>query len=259
MIRFALIPILVLSISAAGAAPEDAGDKPQSAPAAVHTYQDVLAVLPAELHVRRAREWPDCYKGVANAILKKKLVDTATPAEMTVKVTGVDYWDQMVLWAELPSDEGYHIRIFAAVLDHEVMPRLAALHPGDSIVLSGVLDHAFFEQLWNTPSLSLTLKDTQFRKLPMPDEPAPDPAPLRDVEMVSAVYGAGGQFADVSAELRRLLSEPGAAFPAKPYWLGADPAPGACKSLVMVTQSRGVRRVTAVAEGDQVCAELLRR
>jgi hypothetical protein len=161
------------------------------APKPLRSYHDFLAVIPKYLEPENARKWTDSQKEVANGLLKQKLVDAKRPARMRFKVRGVDFWGRFVVWSYLPNDEGYFIRAFASQWKNDnMLPKLAMLREGDLIEMSGVCDLAQFENLWNTPSLSLGIGDASFTK-PLPNgkpRPAPDRVP---VQLVSAVYGSG--------------------------------------------------------------------
>lgn len=220
----------------------------------VRTYRDVLAALPRELEPENARHWSEAQKEVATGILKKKLVDTQRPMKMRFKVHGVDHWGRFTVWSHLPADEGYSIRVFAGDWkEPNMLPKLATLQQGDLIEMTGVCDLAKFENLWNTPSLSLGIGKASILKLQPNGKPAPPP-PAVPVKLISAVYGSGTQFTDVTERVKSLLSEPGAVFYANPPWLGADPTPGWNKALVIVHEVHGKRHTFTAGENGQVTA-----
>lgn len=256
-------PLLLALVSAGflNAAEADPVAKPEQAKPkeakVLRTYGDFLAAIPKDLEPENARHWSDAQKEVANGLLKKKLVDTKRPAKIRFKVKGVDHWERFVVWGLLPADEGYYIRVFASQWkEPNMLPKLAALREGDLIEMTGFCDLAKFENLWNTPSLTLGIGGASFVRL----LPNGKPAPARElipVKLVSAVYGSGTQFADVTDRVKALLDEPGAAFRANPHWLGADPTPGWNKALVIVHEVDGKRRTFTVGENDAVSAELV--
>jgi hypothetical protein len=250
-------PLVLLSLASACLlhAAEPAKPKP------LRTFGNFLAVIPKDLEPENARHWSDAQKEVANGLLKKKLVDAKRPAVMRFKVHGVDFWGRFVLWSHLPADEGYSIRVFASQWkekEAEMLPKLATLRKGDLIEITGICDLAKFENLWNTPSLTLGIADASFIKLLPNGKPAPAPERV-PVKLISAVYGSGTAFADVTDRVKSLLDEPGACFYANPPWLGADPTPGWNKALVMVYETGGNRRTFTVGENGEVSAELLVR
>jgi len=223
----------------------------------LRTFQDFLAVIPKDLEPENARNWSDAQKEVANGLLKKKLVDAKRPAKMRFKVHGVDFWGRFVLWSHLPADEGYAIRVFASQWKEDnILPKLATLRKGDLIEITGVCDLAKFESLWNTSSLSLGIGDASFVKLLPNGKPAPAPERV-PVKLISAVYGSGTSFADVTDRVKSLLDEPDACFYANPPWLGADPTPGWNKALVIVYEVKGQRRTFTAGENGEVSAALL--
>ncbi|MGV3659612.1 MAG: hypothetical protein ACO1TE_05495 [Prosthecobacter sp.] len=244
------------SLNAAEPNGDPAPAKPKEAKP-LRRYGDFLAVIPKDLEPENARHWTDAQKEVASGLLKKKLVETKRPARMRFKVRGVDFWERFVVWGLLPADEGYYIRVFASQWKApDMLPKLAALREGDLIEMSGVCDLAKFENLWNTPSLSLGIGDASFVKLLPNGKPAPA-AELVPVKLVSAVYGSGTQFSDVTDRVKALLDEPGAVFHANPHWLGADPTPGWNKALIIVHEAGGKRRTFTVGENGAASAALL--
>jgi hypothetical protein len=76
------------------------------------------------------------------------------------------------------------------------------------------------------------------------------------VQVISAVYGSGGNFADVSDRVGELVRQP-SGFQAQPSWLNTDPAPGWNKTLVIVYEAKGRRHILTAGEGDWVNAKLL--
>lgn len=223
----------------------------------VRTYKDVLAVLPKDLEPENARDWSEAQKEVANGILKKNLVDRQRPMTMRFKVHGVDHWGRFTVWSHLPADEGYAIRVFAGDWNQpNMLPKLATLRKGDLIEMSGVCDLAKFENLWNTKSLTLGIGKASIIKLEPNGKPAHPPA-LVPVKLVSAVYGSGTKFTEVTQRVQALLDEPGAIFYANPHWLGADPTPGWNKALVIVHEVDGQRRTFTSGENGAVSVQRL--
>lgn len=246
----------VCFLNAADPEPKPAQAKPREVKP-LRTYGDFLAVIPKDLEPENARHWTDAQKEVANGLLKKKLVDTKRPAKMRFKVKGVDHWERFVVWGLLPADEGYNIRVFASQWkEPNMLPKLAALREGDLIEMTGFCDLAKFENLWNTPSLTLGICEASFIRLLPNGKPAPA-RELPPVNLVSAVYGSGTQFSDVTDRVEALLGEPGAVFHANPHWLGADPTPGWNKALVTVHEVADRRRTFTVGENGAVSAELV--
>lgn len=223
----------------------------------LHTFGDFIAVIPKDLEPENARNWTEAQKEVANGLLKKKLVDAKRPAQMRFKVHGVDFWGRFVVWSHLPADEGYAIRVFVSQWKNpDMLPKLATLRERDLIEVTGVCDLAKFENLWNTNSLSLGIGEASFVKLQPNGKPAPQPARI-PLKLISAVYGSGTAFADVTDRVKSLLDEPSARFFANPNWLGADPTPGWNKALVIVHEVGGQRRTFTAGENGEVSAALL--
>lgn len=250
LLLLALAPVCFLH------AAEDAPTKPKE-PKPLRSYPDFLAVIPKDMEPENARKWSDAQKEVANGLLKKKLVEAKRPTQMRFKVRGVDFWERFVVWSYLPNDEGYHVRVFASQWKEDnILPKLATLREGDLIEMTGVCDLAKFENLWNTPSLSLGIGDARFIKLLPNGKPAPAPKRV-PVNLISAVYGSGTSFTDVTDRVKSFLDEPGALFHANPHWLGADPTPGWNKALIIVHQIDGQRRTFTASENGEVSAELV--
>lgn len=237
-------------------AAEDTPAKPKE-PKPLRTYRDFLAVIPKDMEPENARDWSDAQKEVANGLLKKKLVDAKRPAQMRFKVRGVDFWGRCVVWTYLPNDEGYHIRVFASQWkEADMLPKIATLREGDLIEMTGFCDLAKFENLWNTKSLSLGIGAASFIKLLPNGKPAP-PTGRIPVKLISAVYGSGTSFTDVTDRVKSYLDEPGARFYANPHWLGADPTPGWNKALIIVHEIGGKRRTFTAGENGEVTAALV--
>lgn len=226
-------------------------------PRPLRTHRDFLAAIPKELEPENARNWTDAEKEVTNGLLKRKLVDTKRPAKMRLKVRGVDFWGRFVVWGDLPADEGYHIRLFASQWkSDDILPKLATLREGDLIELTGVCDLAKFENLWNTKSLSLGIGEASLVQLQPSGKPVPTPERV-PVKVISAVYGSGTAFTEVTDRVKSLLDEPGARFYANPPWLGADPTPGWNKVLIIVHEAGCERRTFTAGENGEVSAALL--
>ena len=73
-----------------------------------------------------------------------------------------------------------------------------------------------------------------------------------DCRIISATYGSGSHFADVTNRVNDLLRQTNTHFWAKPKWLGVDPAPGWNKALVIVYEHKGRRRIFTTGEGGTV-------
>ncbi|HEV2692814.1 MAG TPA: hypothetical protein VG347_07940 [Verrucomicrobiae bacterium] len=81
--------------------------------------------------------------------------------------------------------------------------------------------------------------------------------PAADLLIISATFGSGTNFADVTCRVNDLLRQPDAEFFARPEWLSADPAPGWNKTLVIVYEVSGHRHIFACGEGGKVSASVL--
>lgn len=244
---YAVEPIVIKSALPAKTLPL----KPKLPP--VRTYHDVLSVIPQDMEPGNASRWGQSEKDVANIILKKKLTDVGRAVSMKVRVSEVSDWGRMIVWATLENDEGYAIRVFAGADNPAFLPQLATLKQGDFILLEGSLEKVLFEQLWGSPALSICVKEGKVTKLLPNGLPAPRPASI-NLTVVSAVYGSGINFADVTERVKGMLKEPGSEFAATPHWLGADPTPGRNKALVVVYLVGVQRHVFTVGEGGEISA-----
>jgi hypothetical protein len=83
------------------------------------------------------------------------------------------------------------------------------------------------------------------------------PSPSSDLLLISAVYGSGTRYADVTYRVNDLLHQPAVEFYASPEWLQTDPTPGWNKALVIVYEFKGRRRTFATGEGGRVSAGVL--
>lgn len=83
------------------------------------------------------------------------------------------------------------------------------------------------------------------------------PSPVADLLLISAVYGSGTHYNDVSYRVNDLLHQSGVEFFARPEWLNTDPTPGWNKALIIVYEVKGRRRTFVAGEGGRVSAEIL--
>jgi hypothetical protein len=81
--------------------------------------------------------------------------------------------------------------------------------------------------------------------------------PPSNLLIISATYGSGANFADVTDRVNDLLRQPRVEFFARPEWLNADPTPGWNKALVIVYEYKGHRHIFTTGEGGRVTAKLL--
>ena len=73
--------------------------------------------------------------------------------------------------------------------------------------------------------------------------------------VISAVYGSGDKFADVTYRVNDLLRDPETVFWARPQWLGADPTPGWNKALVIVYEHDGSPYPREAERGCRLAAD----
>ena len=76
--------------------------------------------------------------------------------------------------------------------------------------------------------------------------------------VISATYGSGGNFAEVTARVAQLLQATNAEFWANPNCLGTDPSPGWNKQLTIIYVFQGKRHLFTTGEGGHVSAAGLR-
>jgi len=87
--------------------------------------------------------------------------------------------------------------------------------------------------------------------------PSAKPTPAADLLIISATYGSGTNYADVTYRVNDLLRQPDVEFFARPEWLAVDPTPGWNKALVIVYEFKRYRHTFATGEGGKVSAPLL--
>jgi hypothetical protein len=96
-------------------------------------------------------------------------------------------------------------------------------------------------------------------QVPKPPPPATISSPSAGFLLISAVYGSGPHFADVTHRVDDLLHhQGGGSFFARPEWLRADPTPGWNKALVIVYEFKGARHIFSAGEGGGVSLEQLK-
>jgi hypothetical protein len=76
--------------------------------------------------------------------------------------------------------------------------------------------------------------------------------------IVSAVYGSGTHFVDVTSRVNELLAQPDHEFHARPDFLKKDPTPGWNKQLVIIYEFHGQRQMLSTGEGGTVKLAALR-
>ncbi len=229
---------------------------PLVAPEPVRSHQEVLALVPRELAASKPGDWSEAQKARVNAILKKQLVDTRTPASLHLRMANVAHWPGLTLHGDIPNDAGCFIRVFGG-FDEKMQPQLATLKKGEAVLLEGELTQAKYETVWGSLALSICLKNCSFARAPMIPSPTDVTAASAGIRVVSAVYGSGVNFADVTARVNELLQQSEMEFFAQPPWLHADPTPGWNKALVIVFERAGERHLFSTGEGGQVSARLL--
>lgn len=94
-------------------------------------------------------------------------------------------------------------------------------------------------------------------KLPKPNPRVPVVSAAAELLVISAVYGSGTAYADVTYRVNDMLHQPGVEFFARPEWLRADPTPGWNKALVIVYEFKGQRCTFTCGEGGRVSASIL--
>ena len=82
-------------------------------------------------------------------------------------------------------------------------------------------------------------------------------SPAANLLIISATYGSGTHYADVTCRVNDLLRQPDVEFFARPEWLAADPTPGWNKALVIVYEYQGQRHTFTAGEGGKVSAAAL--
>ena len=87
--------------------------------------------------------------------------------------------------------------------------------------------------------------------------PSAEPTPAADLLIISATYGSGTNYADVTYRVNDLLRQPDVEFFARPEWLAADPTPGWNKALVIVYEFKNRRHTFTAGEGGRVSASVL--
>jgi hypothetical protein len=88
--------------------------------------------------------------------------------------------------------------------------------------------------------------------------PAAVISPIGDVLIISATFGSGTHYVDVTSRVNELLRLQDTRFFARPEWLNADPTPGWNKALVIVYRCKGQRNIFTTGEDGQVSMDVLR-
>jgi len=77
------------------------------------------------------------------------------------------------------------------------------------------------------------------------------------VSVISATYGSGTTYADVTDRVDELLGQPHAGFYVHPKALGSDPTPGWNKTLIVVYEFKRHRYVYSAGEGEKLNIPIL--
>lgn len=114
--------------------------------------------------------------------------------------------------------------------------------------------------LWSLLVGSVSRSQNDAASNPNPEQEAPDPRYLEKngLQIVSAIYGSGTAFSDVTDEATSLLNNQ-TKFYARPEWLRVDPTPGWNKALVIVFVFEGHRYIFTCGEAGEVRIPLLKR
>ena len=90
-----------------------------------------------------------------------------------------------------------------------------------------------------------------------PTEAAAEPS-TDGLRIISAVYGSGTTFADVTDRVNDLVQQPAAEFIARADWLQIDPTPGWNKALVITYEWNGERLTFTAGREEKVSLALLK-
>jgi hypothetical protein len=78
-----------------------------------------------------------------------------------------------------------------------------------------------------------------------------------ELTIISAVYGSGSHFADVTERVQKRLHADNSEFYANPEWLKADPIPGWNKELVITYKYAGQRETYNAGENTRITYKIL--
>jgi hypothetical protein len=180
--------------------------------------------------------------------------ETASPPETSEETTSAEATPAKDPWAEVeppipPEPAGVPVKVVvlilllaAAVIAFLVIHNRSLGERIDQLTLESEQSKAQAAQLQtqlDQLSLAATAKST-------------------GLLIVSAIYGSGGNFTDVTDRVNTLLHQSDAEFYANPEWLHDDPTPGWNKELVIVYKYQGQRHIFKAGEGAKVSvADLL--
>lgn len=98
---------------------------------------------------------------------------------------------------------------------------------------------------------------TGYRHAPNYVPPCATSSASAGLVIISATYGSGTNYSDVTERVNDLIHQPNVEFFARPEWLHADPTPGWNKALVIVYEFKGRRQIFTTGEGGRVSVDLL--
>jgi len=82
---------------------------------------------------------------------------------------------------------------------------------------------------------------------------------VEGLHVVSAVWGSGTQFTDVTDRVKDALDQPDADFPVTPGWLKSDPSVGWKKALIVILELRGKRFIFTSPENAEFGVRTLKK
>jgi hypothetical protein len=107
-------------------------------------------------------------------------------------------------------------------------------------------------------TLASAQTDDNFFGNKTPDVTVSVSATIDGIKIISAVWGSGDHFADVTDRVIALLSTPDTTLKANPDWLKSDPIPHWNKALVIVYELNGSRYLTDSGEDAPVSIQMLK-
>lgn len=84
------------------------------------------------------------------------------------------------------------------------------------------------------------------------------PLARSDLKIISAVYGSGKTFVDVTQRVDDLLNQSSKGFRARPARMLVDPTPDATKTLVIVYEYKGQQHTLSKGQRGKVTIQILR-
>jgi hypothetical protein len=234
------------------------GHTEESKPA-FSSLEQVLATIPHSINLKQGSKWNVAAVNMANVIMKEQVVGKS--ANVTIPIRRFEKNDGPIhplrgctSPREKVTINGVTVRLEAYVyVAKESLVAASTTKLSGRWLVSGTITRC---ELVNDGSALLL--DIQNSLLDM-DATRAVGAPAKSstvkssvVQIISATYGTGGKYADVTAAVKKIVEQNREMMVVNPGTLGADPSPGWNKELHVIYTKDGVKHEQRRGENEHV-------